>query len=310
MSSRPTICRVHDKSGITYLRDGILVAFFLPKPLHENAAGVADVLDLFLKSVPSDAIKWAGVGASSEEWKPATKNSIDKCRAMLVPSAAKKRAITTFELAGGAQASDAPEHAFTLIATRPERGAPDEVDLVEMVFRPASVDEAHVDAFVETVQRMAERVAFISGYASPALLYSEVGEGRAMDESRAIAERHPGFDVQKNKLGCLDQNHWVRGARWLTFLGPDILKTLGGVKKLRAALHADIVVKEIATGVMIRAGRVPEFGDSNKRIDTPLLRNLARVLEPVTLFNEPILLSSYFADGDESALTKWERRFL
>lgn len=310
MANIPNIAHVHDKTGITYLRDGVLVAFFLPKPLHETVGAIADVFDLFLASVPPGAIKWAGIGAGAAEWKPVHAKTFDKCRALLAPSAARKRAMTSFELAGSEKAGDAPEYSLTLIAAKPDKQAPDEVDLVEMTFPSSVVGKAEVEHFVDLVRKMAAKLPFISGYGSPSLVYSELGEGKALIESRGLATRYPGFDVQKNKLGCIDINNWVRGARWLTLLGPDVVKKLGGIKKLRAALHKDIAVEEVGHGLMIRAGQVPEIGDRNKKIDTPLLRNLAKALEPVTLFEEPILLSSYFADRDKELLNTWERRFL
>ena len=48
----------------------------------------------------------------------------------------------------------------------------------------------------------------------------------------------------------------------------------------------------------------------NKKIDTPYLRSVARVLEPVTLFRELALFNTAFADQDEDILAKYERRFL
>jgi hypothetical protein len=310
MPVTPNICQVHDKTGITYLRDGFLVTFFLPKPLHESVGGVAEVFDLFLSFIPPDAVKWAGIGAGSEEWKPVNKSTFDKCRAAMVPAAAKKRAMTAIEMVGAAQASDAAVYAFTLIGTKPDKEAPDEVDLVEMCFPANVADAGNVESLVATLASMAEKLPYLSGYASPALLYSQVGEGKAMVESRALATRYPGLDVQKNKLGCVDLDHRVRGARWITFLGPDILKKLGGREKLRTSLGDEIGIEVAGTGVMLRAGRIPEIGDRSKRIDTPLLRRLAAVLEPVTQFNEPVLLTSYFADRDEGMLRTWERRFL
>ena len=60
---------------------------------------------------------------------------------------------------------------------------------------------------------------------------------------------------------------------------------------------------------MIRAGTRPEIGDTNRNIDTPLLRAVARVLEKITLFIELNLLS-YVANFDDDLLRRWERRFL
>ena len=46
----------------------------------------------------------------------------------------------------------------------------------------------------------------------------------------------------------------------------------------------------------------------NRRVDTPLLKAVARALEPVTCFGnrglEPLV------GGDSESLNRWERRFL
>jgi hypothetical protein len=101
----------------------------------------------------------------------------------------------------------------------------------------------------------------------------------------------------------------VRGARWITILGPDLVKKLGGDSKLRKELPAPIVVSNVGPSVIIRAGVTPELGDVNRKLDTPLLKKVAKVLEPVTLFEELDMLS-YFANFDEDTLKRWERRFL
>ena len=59
---------------------------------------------------------------------------------------------------------------------------------------------------------------------------------------------------------------------------------------------------------MMRAGNVPEIGDRARKVGTPLLRLVAKVLRPVTAFKEIVLLRVF--GHDEEFLDKWERRFL
>jgi uncharacterized protein YbjT (DUF2867 family) len=131
----------------------------------------------------------------------------------------------------------------------------------------------------------------------------------AMKEARPLAARHPGYDVQFNQVGrALGRR--VRGARWLTFLGPEVSSTLGGAPRLRDALSKAIAVEPLAAGgLMIRAGQLPELGDVNKGIGVPLLREVAAVLEPITTFTEPMLLAN-FAEHDATFFERWQRRFL
>jgi hypothetical protein len=131
----------------------------------------------------------------------------------------------------------------------------------------------------------------------------------AFMEIRHIAQRYPGYDVAVNDLTQLDIGARVRGARWITLLGPALAESLSGLDAIRAALPADVDVRDVAGIAMIRAGRTPELGDTNRKVEMPLLRAVARVLEPVTMFREVNLLS-YFANFDDDALRRWERRFL
>ena len=61
---------------------------------------------------------------------------------------------------------------------------------------------------------------------------------------------------------------------------------------------------------MLRAGEQPELGDTTRKMGTPMLREIAKVLEPLTIFNEPALLGIEFGDAEGSFLMRWELRFL
>jgi hypothetical protein len=60
---------------------------------------------------------------------------------------------------------------------------------------------------------------------------------------------------------------------------------------------------------MIRAGAMPELGDTNRAEDLPLMRAVAKVLEPITAFEEARIVAEFF-NRDWDALRAWERRFL
>ena len=170
------------------------------------------------------------------------------------------------------------------------------------------MDAASADAYVKTVAAIAEQLPYDSGYASPALTYGTDSQMPYFTEAaRKWAFRHPGFDMCSNDATNTGIGRLVRGAHWLTFLGPWASKELGGEAGLRKKLPKDIEVQTVGGGVMLRAGKVPEVGDVNKSQKLPLLRAMAKVLEPVTLFDDTFL-SSIFVDMDE--VSRWERRHL
>ncbi|MBI4566217.1 MAG: DUF3396 domain-containing protein [Planctomycetes bacterium] len=311
MPVRPAVLKKSAEDGMTYLRGSVLVAFFLEKPFHEAVGGVLSVFDDYLAMIPPDALKWSSIGAASEEWKPVAKTTFDRCRTQMTPAAVKKRDLSSFELADGDKGGDAPGYSFMAVGGPVDPEVPDEKDLVQMSF-PSSVvdDEAEADAFAGRIRSMAAKLPYVSGYASPALLFAELHKSEALTEAKAFAMRYPGFDVQINELGRMDLDERVRGARWLTFLGPSIVKQLKGSKAVREALPKTATVEPTGAGLMVRAGAVPEMGDTNRKVATPLLRAVARLLEPVTLFEETVLQASNFAFEDPEFLRTWERRFL
>jgi hypothetical protein len=181
--------------------------------------------------------------------------------------------------------------------------------LLQINFPASYADDDRVDALFSLVTTLAQRLEPVSGYCSPSLLPSDAHQSAAFLALRPLALRFPGYDVAMNDLAALELGDRVRGARWISLLGPAPLAALGGLDALRTALPKPIEVLDLAGTVAIRAGRLPEIGDVNRREDTPLLKAVARALEPITLFSEVDLLS-HFADFDEELLSRWERRFL
>ncbi|HEV7913237.1 MAG TPA: type VI immunity family protein [Albitalea sp.] len=295
--------------GRTFLREAFVVAFFLPGPIAETVDAIERAFDLFLAMIPDGALRWESVGASSEEWKPVNKTTVSRSRAQLRPDAAAKRKLTSFELADGEVGGDVPRYAFTVLGGQLRSNLPDERTLVQMSFPIDTVTTADVDAFVARLRDIAAVLPLSSGYGSPAIQWAELDRDTAIAQTRAIVARYPGYDVNMNETGRLRLGSRVRGARWLTFLGPEILARLGGLEALRAKLPPAFEFHPAGAGLLVRAARLPEIGDAAKKVDVPMLRALAAALEPVTAFEEVVLLGS-LADWDKDALRKWERRFL
>lgn len=305
---KQSVRKVDKESGAVFLRDGVTAAFFLPSPIHEVISSIRQAFDEFLKQIPPDSIKWESIGASSEEWKGSSSNTIKRARDQLKVESSKKRRLTSVELADGDLAGDAPGYGFTAIGNPVDPELPDERTLCQMYFPLSVLDD--VDRFVERIERVASLLPYVSGYVAPALRWAELYSDDAIPHVRSLAMKYPGYDVEHNVDGRMDINEKTRGARWITFLGNDLTKQLGGVSAIRKSLSSEISTEKVGEGLMIRAGDKPELGDRNRRVKTPLLCNLARLLEPVTLFNEPIMFGIEFGDSEDDYLERWERRFL
>lgn len=128
---------------------------------------------------------------------------------------------------------------------------------------------------------------------------------------KKICFRYPGIDIPG--MGGIDLllGTRINGVHWLNFLGPVVLKLLGGVEALRARLQAPgVTVQEIGDGrALVTLGEWPEAGDSEAGRDMSAYRELARVLEPYLYEYSPTgaYAPAEFIPHD---LRRWGRRFL
>jgi hypothetical protein len=305
----PSVRKTED--GTVYLCDGVTAAFFLPTPLDASADAVLAAFELYLQHVPDKVLRWCSLGADSEEYRAVDGKTIGRCKALLSKESARKRKLTAFEIVDGARAGDAATNGFGVLGNPVDRRAPLERNLVQVYFPSESVaTAAKADRLVGMINEIAASLPFVYAYASPALHWARSMPVEAFADAQAVAKRYPGFDVQNNELTRTDIGTKTRGARWLTLLGPELIKKVGGMKKVGALAGSDVDVAEVGHGIAIRAGRQPEVGDRNRKVGAPLLRKVAKLLEPVTLFDEPALGESVFGEDDPAFFEAWEKRFL
>lgn len=298
--------RLFDRSSETlYLRTGVTLAFFLPMPFHASSEDVARVVDAYLRFIPQGSIKWASVGADSERWSEITPKTFDKCKKLLGAEGVSERELTAFEWGDGDNGGDAPGYGLKVVGNPPDEDLPLEQNLIEMHF-PWDYLTSKREAFVAFSRSVAALIPYYSGYAAPTLQWAEAKATMAFAEAAALITRHPGLDVSQNELGRSDLGDKSRGGRWLTFLGPNLIKTLGGRAAIAQAVADAAEVIDAGRGLLLRAGTEPEFGDKDLNIDVPRLRRVVELLEPVTL-NEGPIFESYF--DDDTFAKAWTSRF-
>jgi hypothetical protein len=291
-----------DEDNGTYLRSCIVLAFFINKSIQACSEDLLQVLDKYIQSIPPDTLKWCVPSASAEEWHETKKATISRIKSSLAPEKSSKRDMTAFNLA---DSTSAALYSFRLVG---ESNEPDESVWVQMSFPGSIITDNGVEEFVVGVNKLAELAQATYGYCSPGFNYKNCN-GKAYNKMKGYAMRHPGYDAHVNEYTRWDIGIRTRGARWITFLGEELTKKLGGINKLKEQLTEPITVEEMNNSVMIRAGKFPEIGDVNRKIDTPLLRKVAKVLEPVTFFNDEEFCTEIM-DFDKDLARKWERRFL
>jgi hypothetical protein len=295
---------VKDKRGSLVVKDSLVAAFFCKRPYPDLAKAFGQVFELWYAKTPDEAKKWALIGAHADEYKAFDPKKVSQVRAEFDPARAKTRNICGVELGGPIQVNSDYHFSFTGVRDLNDRRS----NSVEVRFPSREADPDHVEDYVAFVRKIAEVLPYDSGYASLALTYGGQSMQDAFAQSAAKwAFRHPGLDMPDNSATAAGIRQKVRGAYWLTFVGPAPLKELGGSAALRKALPKEIEIEPVGAGVMVRVGTVPEPGDVNKRDKLPRLRALAKVLEPVTQLNDTFL-NAMFVDPDE--IGRWLRRHL
>lgn len=124
----------------------------------------------------------------------------------------------------------------------------------------------------------------------------------------AYAGRYPGLEIEDPMSHAYAAREGIKGGNWLTILSTYFVERLGSRDTLHRQLSEPFVVENYEGGVMIVAGPVPEVGDRNRNIDTPLYRKLASVLKPIRIQDhpEPYAIGRFAEDGEFAA---WLARF-
>lgn len=306
----PDIASISQKdpdNGKVALRNAVVLAYFVHRPVDEICDSVAAMLREYLSYIPPQALNWTIPNASAEQWKPITDKTLPAIEKLLDRQGVRARDLTSFRLAD--TSGQAPAFEFQFVGKPKSYKNPPAGSLIQLTFPIETVKAAYVEGLIERVKRLSAMIDFSYGYCSAALLYRELSIDAVYPKLRGLAMRHPGYDVQNNTQAAWGMGLKARGARWVTLLGPQLERALGGDAKLQSALGGGISVERVGAGSMLRAGVQPEIGDTNRREGTPLLRAMAKALEPITAFGEADLVFGDFED-DDVFLNRWERRFL
>ena len=292
---------IEGKYGGPRLRDGLLVAFFKRAPFGEWAAEVAAAFELWREATPDEAKSYSLIGANATEEKAATATTVKRCLSQINPKKAAARELSAFVLQGPQETN--PDFMFSTVGAAELDG--DEASVVEMRFPTdwAGEDGGRLREFTTNVANV---LSFDSGYASLALHYSTDSELiAAARDVPPLAFRHLGFDVHDlgaTRFGLGDR---CMGARWFTLLGPALVEELGGREAIEGALD-EVTVHETGAGLGLLCPGAPRAGDVNRDDEIPELREIARLVEPVTHFADRLRLFR----GEEGEYERWQRRFL
>ncbi len=165
-------------------------------------------------------------------------------------------------------------------------------------------------SFPSLILRWCERLKPYHGYGGVTLIQSPNSSltQRYSPRIAGFASRYPGLEIDSPMGHMLETQEGIKGGNWLTIISNHFVDKLGGQDNLREALGEPFVVQDYDGGVMITAGHIPEVGDWNRNIDTPLYRKLAGVLKPIRIQKHarPYAKGRFAEDGEYEA---WLARF-
>lgn len=169
------------------------------------------------------------------------------------------------------------------------------------------------EGFLATTRQLCDLLPFLCGHVGYCLEISPYFEPAGQRAAYPLAMRHPGLYIASDHATWpLRDEKGVETVNWLTLVGAIPLGKLGGVKEVRASLAETPEVEIIETrhGLILKAGDIPQIGDTNRREDLPLYRAVYRVILPVMdqIIRDfrPFMLDT--AD-DVSRTARWLRRF-
>lgn len=294
----PIECEI---DGKIFLRGGLVFVMFMKKRHEEIVDNVRHLFEDYIQLIGQDTLRW--VHDRGEYYKPLTPKKLKRIHQLLTTEAARKRPNETLELKDGEDEWSEGEHYF-LYGGRDLR-RPTGTSFIEIRLPVTCLEEKSPDDLVDFATALAVHVPYTSGYLSLALNYVRVAESLAAREVNKYAFKHPGIDINNTIITAGRIDRKVRGAYWLTLLGEEPLSMLGPKDVLISKLPAEVEVNPVGTGIMLRAGNRPSPGDINRGNNLPLIRSVAKAIEPVMLFQT----SGFFCFESED-FSRWERRHL
>lgn len=256
-------------NGIPLVKLVFCINLFGEKPVSELGPPAHATFDAFRKLVGDDAIKFYATGTMSKH-KAVSKRALTMLATWLAPGA-KLGDYPFLSYQASAEYNHAPSSLY-LIAGREEvkgRRPKDATNVRLSIALDRLGDDP--EALVALVRDLWAMVPLRSGQAGFAFESSRYLLDYAHEHAYAKSMRHPGIDIPNAAndqiMTGFDR---IRGIGWLTMLDDAFVTQLGGVEALTKAVGNTVDVLPLKPGgLMLRAGKAPQFGDVNAKDDLP-----------------------------------------
>lgn len=123
--------------------------------------------------------------------------------------------------------------------------------------------------------------------------------------------KHPGLSTGDYLSWGLGVEQGLANIGWLTFVGDDLIETLGGRGAVTSAAgSAGVQIRAYSKGLALQAGPMPELGDVNRRQTLPIYKEVGRILQPVFAPDDVLEKMSVVGIDDAEESVAWLKRFL
>jgi hypothetical protein len=201
--------------------------------------------------------------------KPVTPRTFGLLQTWLKPGAAKREYIA-LDITGGATWAATSDINFSVFGR--ERDAPTfesgKANWIRVTV-PLGRMSTELAALDSEALRLFRSIPFVCGSAGPTLELSPYYDEESQRFAWKTVMRYRGFDfcdafADSEAVG----DDGLRGVNWLTFLGSGLAQELGGAKAIGARLTKACEVRELPTGLCLKAGVRPALGDryANERL--------------------------------------------
>ena len=168
------------------------------------------------------------------------------------------------------------------------------------------------DELVAEAKALLGTLAFESGYGGYSYYWDvtdSATERELEKKNRGWLLRYPGLGHGEPLASIGFASEGILGVSWLTFLGAGKAEDIGGKAALAESLGTGIEVHDIAGGgLLIRAGRVPELGDSNRQDWPAKYASVGAALAELAVPDDEIE-NLVLAGMDSDEVVDWYRRF-
>ena len=173
---------------------------------------------------------------------------------------------------------------------------------------PLEFIEPGPEAFLQLAKQASQRFRLISGDAGFCThMDPDFPSEREGGHIYALSRRFHGIDFGHVTAFGHCMGDGIRGINWLTFVGEEGLKLVGGKSGLRTKLSKEIIIHDLDHGLMIQAGPTPGFGDVNRQDRLPLYHEVGRALTALRIPDEVLLETNHI--GGKENTRAWLDRF-